>query len=693
MHTRKLKLGKHKLGMVGLLLLFLLMGMQGRAGAQTLVKSTDWTAAPTTAAGAAGSTLYDGWLDVAGNLASVSGSALQIANVSNPWAGSDVLLRPVGENMRDGQSVIEWTASATSMSHIAAARWTGTNTCYFANVFGASVSPSFYLYRDAAGTITQVGSTGSSTSATVGDRLRATLAVTGASPATLTMTLYDVTTSTTLGTATTTDSTGPQVAGQWGVVGGSGTAVSYLRTATFSTAAPLSVSPSSLTASTSGNAVTLTDPSIVAGTTFSLSSTGTGAAITAGGTATGSGSAVLTVSAGTAGTITYSDSADAATATQPVTSATVTTAVTSANLYFSPYNWFSVGGSGAMQNNNVRATGTTSVTTANPGAYLKLAPVSSTSAGTVSLTLDTAPLSGVPSANCPTLCWSVDGGAMQSALLASGVNTLSLAGSLSAASHTVQVWLRSVTLTSTSAMGDRWTYSATAPTGASVVKILNVQTDGGTTLAAPTIRPNTMLWLGDSKAEGADAVGSANGPNDQDSTVTFVPLVAQAYNAEVGVLGWSSQGYEQAGYGNVPALSSAWNSYFSGQSRLIGGLLSPAPTYIVSTHGRNGATVAGDITALSAALRTAAPSAKTFFAVPDDLFAESAITSGANTAHASDANTFLIDAGVNFMSPLTSNDTVHLNGLRGHPRYAAALTQMIQAKLGGTSTVIKRRIQ
>ena len=411
-------------------------------------------------------------------------------------------------------------------------------------------------------------------------------------------------------------------------------------------------------------------------------------------------SASFTLTPGSAaGTLTLTPSTDTgATATITVTGgATGTFPVTSANIYFSPYNWFSVGGSGAMSANNTRATGTTSVTTQSPGAYMKIATTGSPAGGFVRLGFDPSGYNTLTAANCPVLCWSEDGGTMQSLLLVynAAVQTLTLDASTTAGAHTFQVWFKGTVLNSGNSMGDRWNYAPSGPNAAGIVKILNVQTDAGTTLAAPIIQPNILLVYGDSITEGADTIGSANGPNDQDSTVTYGFLLAQALNAEVGIIGFSSQGYEQPGYGNVPAFPAAWSFYNAGNSRLIGGLLAPAPTHIVVAHGRNGATIAADVTGMATSLRNAAPSANIFFAVSPNQAAQSVLASAVATARGTDTKVYLADPGVNMISPLTSNDTIHPNERYGQPRYGAAIAQAIQSKLGGTNsvtTVLRRRI-
>ena len=374
--------------------------------------------------------------------------------------------------------------------------------------------------------------------------------------------------------------------------------------------------------------------------------------------------------------------------------------VTDANVFFSPYNWYSDGG-GTVQSNNVKGSSTYAQTSC-PGAYLKLS-VSASASGYVALLLDTTPLNGITAANCPTLSISVDGQAFTSQLLAyaTGTTRVALGPSLAAGTHTVIVYFKSVTLSSSLAMGDRWT----AP--ASAVKVTGLEVDSrGTATAAQTLRSKRAIVYGDSILEGADCVGSTNANADQDATQTFAQLLGQGLDAETGIIGFSGQGWTVAGYGNVPALynatdaSQAWNKHFAGQSRLAAGLFAPAPDVLVVLHGKNDgsqgaadATVTSAVSTWLAAARTAAGvAAKIFVVITFDGTKRSALLVGFSAYQAStaDGNAKLIDLGTAIQSTLASgglntNDAIHPN-TRGHATFGAMLVRQLQSQLDGPGT-------
>lgn len=368
--------------------------------------------------------------------------------------------------------------------------------------------------------------------------------------------------------------------------------------------------------------------------------------------------------------------------------------VTDGNLFFSPYNWSSDGG-GAMQANHVNA-GSTYARTANPGAYLKFA-LNAAASGAATLLLDTSSLNGITAANGPTLAVSLDGRAFATPLLAyaAGASRLLLSANLAAGAHTVELYFRSVALSSDMAMGDRWNTPACA------VKITGLELDGkGSATAAPAVRSRRMLAFGDSITEGADAVGSANANADQDATQTYAQLLAIATDAEVGVVGFSGQGWTAAGYGNVPRFfdpaapaSAAFDKYAAGASRLAGGRLAPPPDEVLVAHGRNDAAatdaeVSAAVAGWIPAVRADAPAARIAVVVPPDGSRRSAIAAG--VASAADPNTTLLDPGPLFagtVAPngLNTNDGIHPSA-RGHARLAALLLRQSPAPTSVTLT-------
>lgn len=389
------------------------------------------------------------------------------------------------------------------------------------------------------------------------------------------------------------------------------------------------------------------------------------------------GCASLVVSSSAAQTATWGTANAAYTGVMTIFQAAVPppvlVAVNDPNLFLSPYTWFVSGSTYAQTNNS--------------GAYLRLWFSGS---GAVALSVDTSVLAGAASGNYPILEWSLDYGAFQSAQLTSGQTSVAL-GTVSAGSHTLFLYVKNF---STSI--DRWNFTA-APYSA--VRVTNVSLPNGSTVSAMQPRSKRLLTFGDSITE-----GNAVAAGVQDAFLTYSFRLAEALGAEVGVVAFISQGWQVAGAGNVPDFytsgndtASSWNKYWSGQSRLSGGLLSPAPDYALVLHGTNDAlqsvsdaTVTTQATAFLAALRTAAGgSCKIVLGVPPGRFKRSAL--GAATLP--DARVKFIDLGQEQATGLTntpagngtaagaagwkSSDGLHPYQL-GHGQIGARLAQAIQ---------------
>ncbi len=170
------------------------------------------------------------------------------------------------------------------------------------------------------------------------------------------------------------------------------------------------------------------------------------------------------------------------------------------------------------------AKGGLTVASNNPGAYFKL----SFSGTSVTLLLNAT---NTPSAAYMTLRWSVDDGPWADALLpwAAGANadSLLLASNLQTGSHTLVFFiLNSHQLT------DRWVQNI------NVVRIAGAVLDAGAALSPyPSLFKKTLLVYWDSIGEGVLTNGLGNPASDlsdNDATRTWVPVLAQSLQAEVG---------------------------------------------------------------------------------------------------------------------------------------------------------------
>lgn len=358
---------------------------------------------------------------------------------------------------------------------------------------------------------------------------------------------------------------------------------------------------------------------------------------------------------------------------------TTTFNMNNANIYLSPYAWL--------------LNGSTYAETTAPGNYIKIAFSGST---TLSLNVDVSPLSGQAAANYPIIRWTVDNNPYQTYQLQSTDSQVSLNTGLSTGAHTAQIYLGSDKDTL-----DRWN------TPVSVLRATGITLDSGSTLSAPTTLPKKMLLYGDSITEGvmatANYTATSSGiggdtPANNDAMLAWPRFAALAMNAETGTLGYGGTGWSVT-FANIPPLytpgndtSSSWNKYFSGQSRLVSSLLSPAPDYIVINDGENDGTtnIQSNVSGLLTALRAAAPNAWIFLTIPWGGNQSTNITAAFNSYQSStpDAKCKLIDLGIeSFFNLAVSPTNYGIDGV--HPRQqtggiiAAMLTQKMQSAMGG----------
>lgn len=335
--------------------------------------------------------------------------------------------------------------------------------------------------------------------------------------------------------------------------------------------------------------------------------------------------------------------------------ASTTIPVTDTNWFFSPYNWLKSGSTYAQTN--------------TPGAYFK-----TKFAGTsCTVDVDVSPLTAasVSPADYPAISYSVDGGAYTRVQLTSATTTVSVATGLADENHTITL----IFVGADWDTYDRWN----VPT--MVLRVTGLTLDTGKALSAPTLYAGRAIVYGDSNGEGYEALAGGVSVANQDASKAWPLLSGWSMLCEVGVVSFAGQGYTVAVSGaNVPALTSSWDLYSSGQSRLSAGLLSPAPDYILCGMGQNdsGASdgaVSTAVASLISSWRTAAPSAKIAIVLPANLTKESAIRTG--VTNAADGNTVVVDIGYDFF---TENANYHNNShlsVIGHRIYAAFISSVV----------------
>ncbi len=152
-----------------------------------------------------------------------------------------------------------------------------------------------------------------------------------------------------------------------------------------------------------------------------------------------------------------------------------------------------------------------------------------------------------------------------------------LAEGLGPGEHTCELHLRAATLVA------RWRSSGPR------LRIAAIEITDGATLAPAPQRRLRILGYGDSITEGVGVDAHFTTWEDlrpNNALGTWLPIIADALEAEYGQLGTGGQGIGRAV--EIPALADAWHLYDdSGQSRLVEGRLQPEPDLILSNMGTN----------------------------------------------------------------------------------------------------------
>jgi lysophospholipase L1-like esterase len=224
---------------------------------------------------------------------------------------------------------------------------------------------------------------------------------------------------------------------------------------------------------------------------------------------------------------------------------------------------------------------------------------------------------------------------------------------------------------------------------------------------------NKILILGDSITEGLRAC--QNSPEIDGAEFAWSSLLGTVLQQsattggwEYGISGCSSQGYTIAGIGGVVPVftpgndsQSSWNKVTAATSRLVGGLISPAPTVILDNHGENDflqtanpTTVQAAIQGLYTAMRAAAPSALLLGVINFGGGLRTSKIAGINAfiTATGDTNTKIIDLNLDlgfsvadprnrFGSTAFSGDSIHMQPTAGG-EVAARLAPQVLTALG-----------
>ena len=327
-------------------------------------------------------------------------------------------------------------------------------------------------------------------------------------------------------------------------------------------------------------------------------------------------------------------------------------------LYFSPWNWgFSPGQ--AVSN--------------TPGAYFK---VRFTGDRLVArFNVDWLRAAAFPGSSYPVITTRIDGGPAHRQALGPNQTQLDLLTGQTLNSDPDHAHTAVVTFVATHFdKGDRW------QTPVAALRLTGLDLAPGATLNAPPVRPRRVLVFGDSHGEGVELLGAGSHTIHQDAQLAYPQLIADAWDAEVGVVAFGGVGFvEPVAGANMPPIRDTWTHCWHNVSRRdTQGLLLPQPHVILSALGDNDPDhddVSRAIDGLAQAWRAAAPDAEILFALPPNQGADGFRERlAAGLSAITDPNLRVLDPGQDFLIDPALSFGNHLNA-NGQAAYARALLE------------------
>lgn len=353
------------------------------------------------------------------------------------------------------------------------------------------------------------------------------------------------------------------------------------------------------------------------------------------------------------------------------------------NVVYSPYTWYANG---------------TDMQTVNAGAYFRCSATLSATAN-LTLNINTSTYGSLGDAIRPVLAYSIDGAQIITLIITAANLTgtspnqsVTLVTGLTLGTHTIQVWLKNLSSTT-----DNWT-------PVEQLRVQSMQVSTGTLSSVPgqAVLTKKALFYGDSltEGEGVDGLSSSNFQAFNNARANWPSIVANQLSAEYGQVGFAGTGWTTVGASSAPGLSTNWNFYYSGVSRLsAGAFINGAPDYVFINMGTNGnsAGAAGVVQAFLASLRTASgASSQIFLMIPFGQYALAGLVSEFNNYQTAtpDANCFLINLGAaaavgistgqNTIGNIYSFDNIHPNALK----YALLAAQVTAAVIATTQPTV-----
>ncbi len=343
--------------------------------------------------------------------------------------------------------------------------------------------------------------------------------------------------------------------------------------------------------------------------------------------------------------------------------------VTESDWFFSPGNWHKSRSDYAL--------------TSSPGAYCKFRFRGIGLKLGIDLTAFQRTSPNAP--DYPRLRWRIDGGPWMEQLTASGMRGLVLARGLELTDHTLEVYFESVQRNR-----DRWDnpVAAVSFTNATVL-------DGK--LLSPALRSQRWIAFGNSMTEGVVCHGASYGSTNQCASRTWSILVGEQLDAEVGVVGFTSQGYGTPGVAvsHVPEFHTTsgqtWDELYYGESRNYRGIDAVLVSHVTNDVALSDADLEAYVRDFLGDFRTANADITIFLIVPFGGARRTQITTAFSAYQSAtpDARCYLID--ITDVDPILTEDldgdaafsTFSYDGLHpnlvGHDRIADLVSRAIEA--------------
>lgn len=231
--------------------------------------------------------------------------------------------------------------------------------------------------------------------------------------------------------------------------------------------------------------------------------------------------------------------------------------ISNSKYYHSPYNWSAT--ADFIKSNN-------------PGAYIKAKFNNST---TLSIECSSPDLNIAlaSSTDYPFIRYCLNQKEWLTKQITSASSIIVLANGLSASStYELELYIDR-----TKNSRDRWI------TPVESVELGKILIDNGGIFLDPSKKTKNAVIFGDSITEGQASLSAS----EASSVHTYAPLIATSLGAEYGQIGFGSQGWNRTGVGGVPFFTVAWDKFWNNNPRLVSGLFTPVPDFLIVTHGTN----------------------------------------------------------------------------------------------------------